>query len=114
MVGSGHRRHAPAAPGVRLVFTASVGLDCLNLAACRQRGIVVAGAGVAYSEEDVADLAVGLLIDVLKKVSAGDWHMRRGLWSSEGEFALWFEGIRARSTSSPVCDDSCHSWFMAV
>ncbi|KAL3738694.1 hypothetical protein ACJRO7_020124 [Eucalyptus globulus] len=43
--------------------------------------------GDAYSE-DVADLAVGLLIDVLRKVSASDRYVRRGLWSSGAEFAL--------------------------
>ncbi|XP_039167910.1 glyoxylate/hydroxypyruvate reductase HPR3-like [Eucalyptus grandis] len=74
-------------PGVRLVFTSSAGVNHIDLAECRRRGIAVAGAGDAYSE-DVADLAVGLLIDVLRKVSASDRHVRRGLWSSEGEVAL--------------------------
>ncbi|KAF8036175.1 hypothetical protein BT93_C2010 [Corymbia citriodora subsp. variegata] len=74
-------------PDVRLVATASAGLNHIDLAECRRRGIAVVTAGDVYSE-DVADLAVGLLIDVLRKVSAGDRYVRRGLWSSEGEFAL--------------------------
>ncbi|XP_048131916.1 glyoxylate/hydroxypyruvate reductase HPR3-like [Rhodamnia argentea] len=74
-------------PEVRLVVTTSAGLNHIDLAECRRRGIAIANAGGAYSE-DVADLAVGLLIDVLRKVSASDRYVRRGLWSSEGEFAL--------------------------
>ncbi|KAL3738695.1 hypothetical protein ACJRO7_020125 [Eucalyptus globulus] len=74
-------------PGVRLVVTTSAGLEHIDVAECRRRGIAVANAGDAYSE-DVADLAVGLLIDVLRKVSASDRYGRRGSWSGEGEFAL--------------------------
>ncbi|KAI3429010.1 uncharacterized protein J3R85_008829 [Psidium guajava] len=74
-------------PKVRLVITTSAGLNHIDLAECRRRGIAIASAGDVYSEE-VADLAVGLLIDVLRKVSAGDRCVRRGLWSSKGEFAL--------------------------
>ncbi|KAF8036174.1 hypothetical protein BT93_C2009 [Corymbia citriodora subsp. variegata] len=74
-------------PDVRLVATTSAGLNHIDLAECRRRGIAVTTAGDAYSE-DAADLAVGLLIDVLRKVSAGDRYVRRGLWSSKGEFAL--------------------------
>ncbi|KAI6706724.1 hypothetical protein NL676_009686 [Syzygium grande] len=74
-------------PGVRLVVTTSAGLNHIDLAECRRRGIAIASAGDVYSDE-VADLAVGMLIDVLRKVSAGDRYVRRGLWSSEGDFAL--------------------------
>ncbi|KAF7846860.1 hypothetical protein BT93_L3657 [Corymbia citriodora subsp. variegata] len=74
-------------PGVRLVVTTSAGLNHIDLAECRRRGVAVASAGEVYSDE-VADLAIGLLIDVLRKVSAGDRYVRRGSWSSEGEFAL--------------------------
>ncbi|XP_010058443.2 glyoxylate/hydroxypyruvate reductase HPR3 [Eucalyptus grandis] len=74
-------------PGVHLVVNASVGLNHINLAECWRRGIAVTSAGDTESEE-VADLAVGLLIDVLRKVSASDQSVRRGLWSSEGAFAL--------------------------
>lgn len=39
--------------------------------------------------DDVADIAVGLLIDVLRKISAGDKFVRAGLCSSE--FALGYK-----------------------
>ncbi|KAF8028244.1 hypothetical protein BT93_E0987 [Corymbia citriodora subsp. variegata] len=74
-------------PKVRLVVNTSVGLNHINLAECWRRGIAITGAGDTKSEE-VADLAIGLLIDVLRKVSASDRYVRRGSWSSKGEFAL--------------------------
>ncbi|KAI6706723.1 hypothetical protein NL676_009685 [Syzygium grande] len=74
-------------PEARLVVTTSAGLNHIDLAECRRRGVAIACSGDAYTD-DVADLAVGLLIDVLRKVSAGDRYVRRGLWSCRGEFAL--------------------------
>lgn len=38
--------------------------------------------------EDVADMAVGLLIDVLRKVSAADRYVRKGLWAAKGDYPL--------------------------
>ncbi|KAE7997171.1 hypothetical protein FH972_001827 [Carpinus fangiana] len=44
--------------------------------------------GIYVYLEDVADLAVGLMIDVLRKVSATDRYVRKGLWPSKGDFPL--------------------------
>lgn len=38
--------------------------------------------------DDVADMAVGLLIDVLRKVSAADRYVRKGLWAAKGDYPL--------------------------
>ncbi|XP_022147257.1 glyoxylate/hydroxypyruvate reductase HPR3-like [Momordica charantia] len=74
-------------PSLKLVATASAGVDHLDLPELRRRGVAVAYAGNLFSE-DVADMAVGLLIDVLRKVSAGDRFMRQGLWSTKVNFPL--------------------------
>ncbi|XP_010056262.2 glyoxylate/hydroxypyruvate reductase HPR3 [Eucalyptus grandis] len=74
-------------PEARLVVTTSAGLNHIDLAECRRRGVAIACSGDVYTD-DVADLAVGLLIDVLRKLSASDRYVRRGSWRSEGEFAL--------------------------
>ncbi|KAF7844700.1 glyoxylate/hydroxypyruvate reductase HPR3-like [Senna tora] len=58
-------------PSLGVVVTTSAGTNHIDLAECRRRGILVAGAGGAYSE-DVADVAVGLLIDVFRKISAAN------------------------------------------
>ncbi|KAL6126046.1 hypothetical protein ACLB2K_074097 [Fragaria x ananassa] len=74
-------------PALKLVVSVSTGANHVDKAECRRRGIAVTNAGNAYSE-DVADLAVGLFLDVNRKISAADWYVRRGLWSSEGDYPL--------------------------
>ncbi|ONI22775.1 hypothetical protein PRUPE_2G150400 [Prunus persica] len=53
-------------PGLKLVATPTAGVNNIDLVECRQRGISVTTSGSAFSE-DVADIAVGLLIDVQSK-----------------------------------------------
>ncbi|KAK8266611.1 hypothetical protein V6Z12_D12G257400 [Gossypium hirsutum] len=55
---------------LQLIVGSSTGVDHIDLQECRPRSIAVTNAGKAFSP-DVADLAVGLLIDVLRRVSAG-------------------------------------------
>ncbi|PON85162.1 Erythronate-4-phosphate dehydrogenase [Trema orientale] len=74
-------------PALGLVLSTSTGVNQVDLAECRRRGISVANAGSAYTE-DVADMAVGLLIDVLRRVSAADRYVRHGLWKTRGDFPL--------------------------
>ncbi|GMH22499.1 hypothetical protein Nepgr_024342 [Nepenthes gracilis] len=74
-------------PCLRLIVTTSVGLDELDLSECRRRGIAVSNPGAIFAD-DVADLAVGLLIDVVRKISAADRYVRRGLWRVEGDHPL--------------------------
>ncbi|KAJ4832254.1 hypothetical protein Tsubulata_002022 [Turnera subulata] len=77
-------------PSVRLVVGTSAGLDHVDLAACARRGVAVTSAANAFTE-DVADFAVALLIDVLRRVSAGDRFVRRGLWPVQGDYPLGFK-----------------------
>ncbi|GMN57882.1 hypothetical protein TIFTF001_026985 [Ficus carica] len=77
-------------PALRMVTVTCTGVNQIDLAECRRRGIAVANLGGAYSE-DVADFAVGLLIDVLRRVSASDRYVRKGFWRSKGDFPLGFK-----------------------
>ncbi|KAJ8748870.1 hypothetical protein K2173_013301 [Erythroxylum novogranatense] len=72
-------------PNVRLVVTTSAGLDQIDLPECRRRGIKVTNSGTVYSA-DVTDLAVGLLIDVLRNISASNRRAKQGLWSTNGDY----------------------------
>jgi hydroxypyruvate reductase 2 len=65
-----------AVPSLRCVVSVSAGLNHVDLPECARRGVAVANAAGIYSC-DVADYAVGLLIDVLRGVSAGDRLVRR-------------------------------------
>lgn len=74
-------------PELRFIMTTSVGLDHIDLHECKRRGIKVANVGTIFSE-DVADMAVGLLIDVLKRVSAANRFIKDGLWHQQGDYPL--------------------------
>ncbi|KAL6885559.1 hypothetical protein ACP4OV_010338 [Aristida adscensionis] len=84
-------------PALELVAAISVGVDHVDLAACRRRGIAVTNAGAAFAA-DSADYAVGLLIDVLRRVSAADAYVRRGRWAADGDYPLTTK-VRIRTTN---------------
>lgn len=65
-----------AVPSLRCIVTISAGLNHIDLPECARRGVAVTNAAGIYSA-DVADYAVGLLIDVLRGISAGDRSLRR-------------------------------------
>ncbi|XVF79937.1 hypothetical protein PTKIN_Ptkin15bG0030300 [Pterospermum kingtungense] len=74
-------------PSLQLVVTASAGTNHIDLNECRRLGIAVANTAGVFSD-DGADAAVGLLIDVLRKISAADRFVRHGLWPSKGDYPL--------------------------
>jgi D-3-phosphoglycerate dehydrogenase len=76
-VGAEHLR---AAPRLRILARYGVGVDAVDLAAAADRGIVVTNTPGANTDA-VADLAVALLLDVLRAVPAGDRRVREGNWS---------------------------------
>lgn len=72
-----------ALPHLRAVCSLGVGVDALDLEAARQRGIAVSNTPDVLND-CVADLAVGLLIDVARGMSRGDRLVRRGDWPQTG------------------------------
>lgn len=77
-------------PALQLVVADGTGVNHIDLAECGRRGIAVTNTGDVFSE-DTADYGVGLLIDVLRKVSGGDAFVRRGAWPVNLEFPLGFK-----------------------
>ncbi|CAO2034334.1 unnamed protein product [Urochloa humidicola] len=74
-------------PALELVVATSVGVDHVDLDACRLRGLAVTNAGGAFSA-DSADYAVGLVVAVLRRVAAADAYVRRGRWATDGDYTL--------------------------
>ena len=70
-----------AAPSLRAVSTFSVGLDHIDLERARRRGIRV-GYTPDVLTEATADLAVGMMLDVMRRISEGDRRVRAGRWES--------------------------------
>ncbi|MFI7127149.1 2-hydroxyacid dehydrogenase [Nonomuraea sp. NPDC050153] len=70
-----------ALPALRAVVNFGVGYDTTDVMAARGRGILVSNTPDVLTD-CVADLAVGLVIDVLRGISAADRFVRRGAWDS--------------------------------
>ena len=66
-----------AAPRLRVIGRGGVGVDNIDIEAAKERGIVVVYTPAAATDA-VADLAVGLMISVLRKINAGDQFIRQG------------------------------------
>lgn len=85
-------------PALEIVAVNGVGTDAVDLAYARERGIAVTGTFGALTE-DVADLAIGLLMAACRGICAGDRFVRGGDWEKNpqpGAFPLSrrFSGMR--------------------
>jgi len=85
-------------PGLKIVAVNGVGTDAVDLAYCRSRGLPVT-ATLGALTEDVADLAIGLLIAACRNLCAGDRFVRDGQWELHPQpsaipLARRFSGMR--------------------
>ncbi len=70
-----------ALPKLRLVACFGVGVDAVDLEACRARGIRVSNTPDVLTE-DVADMAMALMLATLRQIVVADRHVREGRWLS--------------------------------
>ncbi|KAJ1269812.1 hypothetical protein BS78_06G006500 [Paspalum vaginatum] len=91
VVGAGPARvdaaFLDAVPSLRCLVSLAAGVDFIDLDECARRGVAVANSGRVFSP-DVADHAVAMLIDVLRRVSAAQRFVRSGLWPVHGDYPL--------------------------
>jgi lactate dehydrogenase-like 2-hydroxyacid dehydrogenase len=85
-------------PALKVVAVNGVGTDAVDLAYCRSRGLAVT-ATLGALTEDVADLAIGLLIAACRNLAAGDRFVRAGEWELKPQpsaipLARRFSGMR--------------------
>ena len=73
------RRLIGAAPRLRWVARAGAGLDNIDVAAAKERGIGVLNVPGANAVA-VAELVFGLLLGLMRKIPAADASLRRGEW----------------------------------
>jgi lactate dehydrogenase-like 2-hydroxyacid dehydrogenase len=76
-----------ALPNLRSVINFGVGYDTTDVAQAAQRGIIVSNTPDVLND-CVADTAIALYLDVLRRISAADRFVRRGDWLSKGNFPL--------------------------
>ncbi len=89
------RRPAPindaflaAAPALRAVAFPGVGTDHIDLAAAKRRGVAVTNAPGANASA-VAELAIGLMFAVARRIPRADSLMRSGLWKKHEGIELY-------------------------
>ncbi|XP_051135090.1 hydroxyphenylpyruvate reductase [Andrographis paniculata] len=75
-----------ALPKLEIVSSYSVGLDKIDLIKCEEKGIRVTNTPDVLTD-DVADLAIGLMLAVLRRICVCDKYVRSGKWK-HGDFKL--------------------------
>jgi hydroxypyruvate reductase len=73
------RRSIEALPGLEIIACFGTPRGTIDLAAAKARGIMVTNTPDAISKS-VADLAMGLLIGVMRRIPEGDRFVRAGRW----------------------------------
>ncbi len=66
-----------ACPDLEMLSVAFTGVDHVGLPACRERGVTVCNAA-GYSDETVAELAIGMAVAALRNMVRGDAAVRSG------------------------------------
>jgi D-3-phosphoglycerate dehydrogenase len=80
-----------AAPRLRVVGRAGVGVDNIDLEAARQLGVTVVTAPEA-STTAVAELTIGLMLALARDIPAADAALRRGEWPKASMIGSELEG----------------------
>lgn len=77
-----------ALPGLRYIGVQATGVNIVDLAAARERGIVVTNVP-AYGTASVAQHAFALLLELARGVGRHDRRVRQGAWTHCPDFAFW-------------------------
>jgi D-3-phosphoglycerate dehydrogenase len=76
-----------ALPKLEIIACYGVGYDLIDVPAAQARGIRVTNTPDVLTEE-VADLAIGLLLAAARRIPAGDAWVRSGAWRTQGSMPL--------------------------
>ena len=74
-------------PNLEIIATFGVGVDAIDLSAARSRGITVTNTPGVIAD-DVADLAIGLMIASAREIVASDRFARDGRWTHKTNYGL--------------------------
>ncbi|NVN43550.1 2-hydroxyacid dehydrogenase [Asaia siamensis] len=75
-------------PNLKVISVNGVGIDRIDLDECGRRGIRLATAQGVLTD-DVADMAIGLMLDVVRGISCNDRFVRAGKWGHEPVVNSW-------------------------
>lgn len=74
-------------PALEIVSVFGVGYDGIDVAAAKARGVMVTHTPNVLND-DVADLALGLMLSAARRIPAADRYVKEGRWPSEGAMPL--------------------------
>lgn len=77
-----------AAPMLKIVANVAMGIDNLDLDALRSRGVAACNTPSAFAES-TADLTMGLLLDLTRRIAESDRYVRTGEWKKGMEPLRW-------------------------
>ncbi len=83
-----------ALPKLEMISSFGVGYDAVDVAACRERGVGLTNTPDVLNDA-VAELALGLMIALCRRIPQADVHVREGWWL-EGGYPLTGELTGAR------------------
>ncbi|KAK2432573.1 glyoxylate/hydroxypyruvate reductase HPR3 [Trifolium repens] len=75
-----------ALPKLEIISSFSVGVDMIDLNKCKEKGIRVTNTPDVLTD-DVADLAIGLILALLRRICESDRYVRNGNWKN-GDYKL--------------------------
>ncbi len=84
-----------ALPNLQIIANFGVGYDGVDVAAAAARGVIVTNTPDVLNEE-VADTAVGLLLNTVRQLPKAENWLREGHWVKDGAFALSPLSLRGR------------------
>lgn len=84
-----------ALPKLEIVSSFGVGYDAIDAKHCASRGVMVTNTPDVLTEE-VADTAIGLLINTLRELPRAEAWLRAGRWEKDGAYPLTKATLRGR------------------
>jgi lactate dehydrogenase-like 2-hydroxyacid dehydrogenase len=76
-----------ALPKLEIISNFGVGVDAIDLAAAKQRNIIVTNTPDVLNE-CVSDTAMALVLDTLRRLPAAETYLRSGYWATRGAYPL--------------------------
>jgi hydroxypyruvate reductase len=76
-----------ALPNLEIISHFGVGYDSIDVAAARQRGVVVTNTPDVLTD-DTADMGMALTLAVFRRIVEGDIYVRSGQWGKKGAMPL--------------------------
>ncbi len=83
-------------PGLEIIASFGVGYDGVDAIHAASRGVTVTNTPDVLTDE-VADTAIGLLLNTLRRLPAAETYLRAGRWEKEGAFLLSPLTLRGRT-----------------